>query len=160
MSELALADKGAKEQKHTALKIHPSRFVYDASTMRKLCAITPTAGTPFDALLQPSYWANVAERLRPFDRIEVLAEDGSYFAILLVRAASRLSAKVAVLEKYDLDAVDDTSAESAFFVAWRGPHQKHAVIRAADKLAVQTGFDTKEAAMTWLANNLRSLTVS
>lgn len=159
MSELALADKGVKEQKPTALKIHPTDFHLSADGARKCSVARPREGTPFDALLQPSYWAHIADRLRPFDKIEVHPQDRSFYAELLVLQASRLSAKVHVLKKDDLDVIDDATTENEFFIKWKGA-QKYSVIRAADKLAVQTGFDTKEAAMTWLANNLRSLTVS
>lgn len=144
--------EGAK----TLRKIHPSRFKL-ATHVRNVWSIVPEDGTAYEEILEPSYWTHIAERLRPNDRIEVFAEDGSYFAELIVRSSTRLSAKVQELRKVQLGEVEGASPMSGFDVMWRGPHHKHAVIRLKDKVPLQTGFDTREAAVAWLAVNIRNL---
>lgn len=137
-------------------KIHPSRFKL-AETSRNVYMIVPEDGTPFDSLLEPSYWSHIADKLRPTDRIEVIAEDGSYFAELLVRSQGRMTAKVSVLRKVDLDPPEAASQTLGFDVQWKGPHHKHAVVRLSDKSIMQGSFDTKEMALAWLALNARTL---
>jgi hypothetical protein len=145
---VALSPKGHR-------KIHPSRFK-EASVARNVWAVVPEDGTPFESLLDPAYWAHVGERLRPTDRIEVFAEDGSYFAELMVRSAGRLFAHVEALRKHDFVPVA-VSPSKKYEVEYKGPHLKHAVVRVADKSVMQSGFDTTEAALAWLSLNARSL---
>lgn len=63
-----------------------------AEYARNIFVVTPEHGTPFEDILKPSYWLHVADtvsmRLRPYDRIEVRPEDGSYFAELIVRSVN------------------------------------------------------------------------
>ena len=118
----------------------------------------PEAGVDFAAVLQPAYWTHVAAKLRPGDMIEVRAEDGTWFAILYVVSAQRLSAKVVPLPGYPLE-LDAGEADeiAAFGVKWNGPQHRWAVVRVADKRAMQTGFQSREDAHRWLADNLKSL---
>lgn len=137
-------------------KLHGSRFGL-AEHKRRIWSIVPEHGTEFDEILKPSYWAHVAKQLRITDRIEVHAEDGCYFAELIVRDAGNLFASVGVLRKIDLDTVKSGNAEAGYDVAWKGPHRKFAVIRLSDDAIVKDGFDAKPAALAWLAGNLKSL---
>lgn len=136
-------------------RLHPSRFKV-AEQERNLWLVYPEHGTEFEDLLEPSYWSHIAKNLRPGARIEVLAEDGSYWAELLVRATGNLSASVHPLRKVDLGNIPLPEA-SSFAVEYRGPVLKHAVIRKRDGSSIQSGFDTQEAAMQWLGLNSRTL---
>lgn len=138
-------------------QIAAARFK-EAAQVRNEWVITPEEGTPFEAVLREDYWSHIASRLRPCDIIEVHAEDATFFARLYVRTAGRLWAKVAVMEFVDFTkdapvAVRDTGHE----VKWKGPHMKWAVIRTADKEAVQGGFENKEIAAGWLADYLKQV---
>ncbi len=137
-------------------KIHPSRFKV-ADGARNVWVIVPEEGTRFEDILDPSYWAHISGKLRPTDRIEVYAEDGAYFAELIVRTSGRLTAQVALLRKVDLDPADQASPAVGHEVRWRGPHHKHAVVRMKDNQPIQTGFETKESALQWLSLNARTL---
>lgn len=119
---------------------------------------------PFEDLLKPECWAHVAQLLRPGYRIEVLAEDGSYFAELLVVSAGRLWAKVAVLRKIDLtEAVGEAPAQGAdtvMSIMWSGPHSKFRVIRqnaSGGKDVMRDGFETREEASVWMAEHIKAL---
>ena len=137
-------------------KIHPSRFK-PSDGVRNVWVVVPEEGVPYEALLEDAYWAHVADKLRPMDRIEVLPEDGSYFAELIVRSAGRLYADVAELRKVMLDTAATASPDNRYEVRWKGPHHKHAVVRIADGSVMQAGFDNKDGAMHWLSQNMRSL---
>jgi len=139
----------------TKRKIHPSRFG-SADQKRNIWHVVPEDGTVFDDVLAPVYWAHLASRLRPTDRIEVHAEDGSYFAELVVRSVGNLHAKVQVIRKIDFDvAVEAATDIAGHEVMWKGPHHRHAVVRGKD--IIQGGFETKDAAFSWLATNAKSL---
>lgn len=128
-----------------------------AEHRRNIYTVTPEAGTPYDALLKDGYWAHVSAKLRSGDRIEVLAEDGSYFAELLVLDAGRLYAKVAELRHVKLDVVEVQEGDlmlEGLEVKWQGPHLKWCVLRGKDRLK-----DTmdKASAIQWMKNHVRAV---
>ena len=129
-----------------------------AEQMRNIWFVTPEHDTPFESILDPKYWAHVSWQFKPRDRIEVDAEDGSYFAELIVLDAGRLFAKVAVLRKHEFAKADVTGEEdSGFEVKWAGRHSKWRVIRKADKAVLKEGFEDKQAGLVWVAGHMRSI---
>ena len=138
-------------------KLHPSRKS-PADATRNVWCIVPEAGVEYNDVLKPEFWAHVAKDLRPGDRVEVMAEDGDYFAELYVRRVGKLAADVAELRRKVFKVkVASTEASSGHTVQWKGPHHRWAVVRESDGVAVQPGFQDKEAAFTWLAANMQSL---
>lgn len=109
--------------------------------------VTPEIGTPLPALLEAGYWAHVSAKMRAGDRLEVLAEDGAYFAELLVRDAGNLYAKVGVLSytEFGKEAVESVPG---YEIKWRGPSAKFGVLRGKDVL--KDGFVDKGEARVWL----------
>jgi hypothetical protein len=138
-------------------QLTPSRKTF-AEHSRNQWFVVPEHGTPFDALLDPAFWAHVAYELKPCDEITVHAEDGSYYGRLLVRDASRLYAIVAKLEYHDLDPVDVQQGSSAipkgYEVKWRGPIHKWCVLRGTDVLK---DGQSKDSANQWLREHLRTV---
>jgi hypothetical protein len=124
----------------------------EASYARTVYHVTPEAGTPFEALLRAEYWAHVAIKLRPMDRVEVLAEDGGYFAELLVISTSRLAATVAVLSHVVLTSADQAPAtdEGRYDTKWGGPVAKWRVVRRVDNVVVRDGFANKDEARRFI----------
>lgn len=130
----------------------------EAAQVRREWNVVPEEGTPFEAVLNPVFWVHNARKMRPTDLIEVMPDDASYYARLLVRSVGPLGVEVAKLEYYDLvPQAQSLAAIDRFRVMWKGPHWKHTVIRLEDKKEMQTGFDTAEAAQKWLVENQRSL---
>lgn len=115
----------------------------------------PSPEVAFDALLAPDYWSHVAFQLRPGYRIEVFAEDGSYWAMLIVRAAGKVDAVVAVLDHKTLVAEADKTPDG-YDIKWRGPKAKFGILRRSDSALVQDGFALREDAENWLTSNLMS----
>lgn len=136
--------------------VKESRFI-PADQIRNVWSVVPEEGTPISAMLDPAYWTHVARRLRPSDLIEVRAEDGSFFAVLYVHYVERLSAKVSVLSQTIFDAEATPTDDANFDVMWKGPHHRHAIVRKSDKRTIQHGFESREAAMHWLADNMKAL---
>lgn len=132
-------------------KLTPDRFK-QAEYVRNTFAISPEDGTPFEALLEPAYWSHIAAKLRPTDRIEVLAEDQSYFAEFIVTSASRVGANMVLLRKIDLSS--NTKAEPSaggHRVIYAGVKAKWRVSRVSDKATLKEGFENKQDAEKWLA---------
>ncbi len=140
-------------------QLQPSRCK-QAEYIRLVYGVTPEAGTPFEALLSEHYWAHVSMHFRPGSRIEVFPPEGHYYAELIVRDCGRLYAKVALLRKVELDAIDVGSNDidlSAYDLKYCGPNAQWCVHRKADKALLKSEFGSKYAAQTWLAQHARTI---
>lgn len=142
----------------------PLRFK-QAEYERTIYRCVPEAGTSLGTLLEPPFWAHVAAKLKPYDRIEVIAEDNAYFAELLVLETGRMWAKVRMLTHVMLDAghgEDDAMIAAAegdpeYRIEFKGPHRKHVVVRNSDDAVVKEGISTKGEASQWLRDHIKSL---
>lgn len=127
-----------------------------AEHRRNIFDVVPEHGTPFEELLKDGYWAHVSVKMKPGDHIEVRAEDGSYYAELMVQDAGKLYAKVAKLVYVELDAVDVKEGGlmvEGFQVAWKGPQLKWCVLRGKDRL--KDGMD-KASAVQWMNSHVKA----
>lgn len=121
-------------------------------------AHTPEIGVDLETLLQPDYWTHVASKLRPGYRIEVLAGDGGWWAMLLVRAVGRHEAIVQCLQHVVLgDAQEVTASDMPYEVKWRGPARKFGIVRKADGEVIKDEFPVRELAAKWLNNHMLSM---
>lgn len=108
-------------------------------------------GTTVDDIQEPGYWAHMAAQLKPYDHIEVRAEDGTWIAHLVVMGCDRTWAKVVVDRVMTLTTKDVAMSQaSKYEIAWKGPQHRHAVIRSADREMVKSGFQTREEAGLWM----------
>lgn len=119
---------------------------------------SPEFGVTLDDVLKPDYWTHVAPSLRVGHRIELLAADGSWWAMLIVRAVGRHDAVVQALSKVDLGEHEPALTEdSPYEVKWRGPAKKFGVVRKADSEVIRDEFPVKEQAIQWMQNHMKSL---
>lgn len=147
------------ELKPKLKQLHPQRFVF-AKHQRNIWDAQPEADVTVEDLKNPGYWAHIAKDLRQGDRIEVLADDGSYFAELLVQDVGAGYAKVFLLRSIDLVSVEPGSenpATSEFEVKWSGRHTKFRVIRKSDGKVLQENLVDKSAGNTWIANHMKAM---
>lgn len=128
-----------------------------AQHMRNIWYVTPEFGTPVEALLEPQFWAHVSAKMKPRDRIEVDAEDGSYFLELRVEDAGRLFAKVVVLRRVDLAPTETAEQSAEYKVMWAGPHAKWRIVRAVDKGLVKDGLESRQAAEMYLTSHMKAM---
>ena len=150
----------AEERKLQALSGARLQF---AEQVRNQWQITVPVGTLPDDLLVPAFWAHVGIRLRVRDQIEVWAEDGQWFCVLLVVDRDRNWAKVVpIIGPIGLsrEVTDDQAnagfMEAQFEVLWRGP-RKWSVVRKADRGVVHENEETKDGAEQWLKSNAGAL---
>lgn len=151
-SVVATINKTMQEGKVTQLA--PNRVML-AEQARNLWHASPESGTPLDALLEAKYWAHYAVShsivIRPGDRIEAYADDGSYFAELIVRDVARGGIRVAELRRKEFDKIESVGeAIDGHLIKWQGSKVKWAVIRAADQKRLSEGHADKQQAYDWL----------
>ncbi len=113
---------------------------------------TPEIDTPVSAMLDRGYWAHVSANLRPGDKIEVIPEDFSYFAELIVIDAGKLYANVRLLRNEPLS--EPIKVKAGYDIKWAGPYAKFRVVRGKDVL--QEGFADKSDANAWLENHVKA----
>ena len=152
--------KEAPAQERELRQLNPSRMK-GAEYERDIHVVTPDEGTQPEDMLDPAYWAHVASKLRPWNRIEARANDGSWYAECLVLDASRNWAKIKILNVWNLTTADVSQTQSEVLIAYevrhRGPHNKWSVIRMADSACIHEFEDTELGARTWLTNHLKAM---
>lgn len=117
-------------------------------------------GTTIDHLLEPAFWAHLGQKFRPFDIIEVIPDDGCFYARLLVVACDRLWAKMHVLEHHDLSMARSEmpmTDNQNHDVQWKGGTMKFAVIRRNDGAVLKDQFQNPLEGWQWLEGHLKSL---
>lgn len=133
-----------------AVILNPQRLLL-AEFARQDWIVNAEAGTTVSDVLDPQYWAHCSAQMKPYDRCEVRLETGEWMLELIVLQCDRNWAKVHLLEKYDLTAVESLApAPQKHIVKWRGPQHKHCVVRISDNEVLSTGHETGEAAQAWL----------
>lgn len=114
-------------------------------------AVAPLGASLEDAL-KPEFWSHVAAKARRWDRIELRAEDDTWWADLLVYRAERLALHVRVISRLNLVGATKGTKEpelpKGYDVQWGGPVHKFRVIRTADSEILAHGM-TKEDAIAW-----------
>lgn len=127
--------------------------------LRVLYVVTPHENTGPEDLLKPEYWVNVAEKFKPFDKVEARADDGSWYAEYLVLETSRKWTRMHMLASHNLTTQDVSLTQSKlqeFAVEFKGPHRKHCVIRLSDQEIIHEGESTKSGAHAWLAERIKA----
>lgn len=113
--------------------------------------VTAEEKTPYSRVLEPDYWSNAFSGMRPYDTIRVIAEDGAYFAELLVVDCGHGWVKVKELTKIELSEVKNDKINTGDYeVAWKGPHHKWCVIRSSDNHLLKKELKSKEAGLSWI----------
>lgn len=135
-----------------------SRFL-SAEFGRNIWVVNAEAGTPLKAMLEPGFWAHVSVQMAPRDRIEVTAEDNSFYAELLVVDAGKLFAKVIVIREVKLGSEDKSDLKN-HTVLWGGNNHKWRVVRKDDRALIKSGFEQKQDGELWALSHEKNLAES
>ena len=134
-----------------------SRFMTSVEYKSPLVWYCPEAGTPFEHLLRPEYWASI-KKMPVNAHVYVDAEDASYWAELKVLKTGQGFAKVMVLRHIALaDAGADPAIADGYEIQFRGPILQHRVVRLKDGQVVKQGLTTHDDAVAWLRDHKRML---
>lgn len=135
-----------KQEENRLVQLVPGRFKL-AEYERSDWIVNAPEGATLDDVKKPEFWAFVAPQMRPFDHVEVRADDGTWVAQFIVTAADRTWAKIAEIYTVKLaSAADEMKNSSAFDVDYKGPHKKWCIIRRSDSAMVREGIGTKDEA--------------
>lgn len=120
--------------------------------MRNIFAATVPTGVTLADIQDGKYWTNIAKTLHITDRIEVVSEDGSFFAELYVTSVVQSLVRVKLMRHVDLTSVGEipVGEESEFEVKFRGQIAKHTVQNKKTKEVIKDGFSTQAEAKQWL----------
>ena len=75
----------------------PLAHFKQADNLRNIWCVQAARTVTQEQFLDETYWAHVARMLRAGDRIEIMPEDNTYFAELMVLATGRLYAQVELM---------------------------------------------------------------
>jgi hypothetical protein len=159
-TETTQAPATAEAAERIVQQIQPNR-IRNGDFVRTVYTATAMEGNESDDLLRPDYWAHYAANFKPWDRIEVVANDGTWWAELVVLESGRNWTKMHMMRKISLTTADVAQSQAAkpieYVVLHRGPHCKWSVRRASDNQVVFENGETRDAAETWLKNHMVSL---
>lgn len=133
-----------------------------AEFSRNIHVVTAEPGMPFERCLQADAWAYHAEKMNVADRIEVMADDMTWWAELIVMSLGRNWASVRKLRYVSLTTADVEQTKAGltmadFTVKHRGPHRKWSVIRNSDQEVVFDGGQEQSTATNWLHDHLKTV---
>lgn len=121
-------------------------------------------GVKLDEVCAPAFWAHHSKDLRPWDEIQARAEDGTWFANLVVLDCSRTWARVRLISYHPLTAADVAQSQSAelevqrvvneHLVQHRGP-RGWSVVRKSDKAVLVEMLGEREKAEEWLSQHAK-----
>lgn len=138
------------EAKKPLCKMSERQF-READVVHNRFCVTPPAGTPVEALLNPASWVHLARKLSPRDRIEAMPECGSWLADFVVLYKTDIGATVHLLKKWDLTSTIPEIDEE-YEVVWKGPAIKWCICRKSDGEYLRKDFETQEKAMEAMIN--------
>ena len=136
------------------------RHLLGAEFARQSFRATPPAGVALADLLTPEYWVNVGGKFNPTDIVEVVPEDGAFYARLIVINNGKLWVKMHTLEYVELNPVAKPKSieESAFEAKWFGPNGKwKAISKVGAQPISNDSFQTREEAETYITNHIKTL---
>jgi hypothetical protein len=147
------ADTPTTEAKRIVPALHP-RFFQGAEYVRTHYTATIPAGIKPEDLCAPTFWSHISGKLRPWDHIECIAEDGAFYAELLVRSATSTDANVILLNKIKLDAVRPGEAELLKdYEVSHTPATQWRVLRKSDRRELTSGLKSRDEAIGWISTN-------
>jgi hypothetical protein len=114
-------------------------------------------GTTIDDVMQPEYWAFHAQKLSPWDKIEIQWEDMSQWVEVMVLDCAKTWAKVYIIREERISQgllreecdVAVTRILASHEIVHRGP-RKWSVIRKSDREVIKEDLNLKDDAEEWL----------
>ena len=141
----------------TPLRIIPAPFIADrqeAEYARKNWVITAAIGARPEDIETREFWVNLVHDLKRLDRVEIMPEDGEWFAEVIVRRVAGREIKVGVVNlKRFKDAEVPSEKVGEYTIKWRGPKAMFALMNPDDSV-FKSGFETRGAAHEFLSEHV------
>lgn len=133
----------------------------DTEFNQRQFVMRPERGTTLDEMLNPMYWANVAQRMTVGDTVLVRNESSQNIALLDVDVVQPFAVKVSIRWQREVERAQAeqsvTDIPAGYELKWRGPQNKFCILREADKEIVVSGAESKALAAARLREQLRLL---
>jgi hypothetical protein len=127
---------------------------------RNVWVANTEAGVSLDEIRKPEFFAHVAAKLKPWDRIEVRPDDETFYAELLVRSAGKNWAVTTLIQFTDLAPKEEQAKpQEGYRTEFGGPHHKWRVLRLSDKEVVSKGHTDQASADAWLVEHMKAMKV-
>lgn len=139
-----------------SLKLLPTKL-QNAEHYRTIWGVVVDPGTTLEDIQRAEYWSHVAPRLSRMDKVEVLTEDGEYYAELLVIGTGTGWAKVLLTKHIAFEGEAEPDIESPVKAEWKGPARKWAVVRKSDGVIVADGMPSRHDAETAAIQYVRTI---
>lgn len=151
-------DAADKPERHVE-QLNPIRMKGAEFLRVDAVAIAHANTLPAD-LLKPDYWAHVAKELRPRAHVEVWADDGSWYAEVLVREVGRAYCRVHLKTVINFDEQNAAQSKAIEFggyrVVHRGEFAQWSVIRLSDNQVMREELGTQGAAVDWVNERIKA----
>lgn len=132
------------------INIKPSQFQPITHSVQRVEVIAEP-GQTLEDFLNPRAWATVAQQVRPWALIDVISEDGLFYARLFVKSTTRQTVHVEVLLHKEMDKATKEREYSDYKVEYLGQVKKWCVVRKEDNSTISDGNEAQEDAMRELA---------
>ena len=139
------------------------RFFNTTEQARNSWRVVLTPSEHYEDVFVPSFWANVARRVRMSDIVEVVTQDHRLFALLYVinmdMSESPKWLKVVELVKYDIDATKAVGVldPKDHEVRWGDAQRGFIIVRLSDGAILKENCKTKVEADRWLSEHLKAI---
>lgn len=118
------------------------------------CVTAPAGAKPDDYLEGETYAHVVGRKLKQGDRLEVTAEDRTWFAEVMIVTVSGQMVQAEMLRKYDFAPIAGKEHE-AYEVQWAGPRALWRVLRKTDRHVMVDKLESKSAGVAWVEANAK-----
>jgi len=156
---MAAAEQEVKPQPFNRPLPKPKAALADfklADFNRSCWCISLKVGQSREDFMRPDFWAHVASRMKKHDRVEILHEEGGYFAEVIVKSVEKLGVIVALLREVNLNELETTTVDqSEYTLKFRGP-RKWSILRTADGQVIEENIDTEGQAKQKLVDMTKS----
>lgn len=142
-------------------KLTPNRLKSAEYTVLRY-HVVPEAAVTLEQVQNKTFFTHCANKLKPGNEITVEAEDGSYWAWLLVRSVTGPEVVTETLLAKQFNKIERGSIiVGDYFTQWGGTHDKWRVMRksASDQVPViiSSGHDTEIKAVSWITEHQKAL---
>lgn len=123
-------------------------------------SVTTREALTVEELEHPDTWALAANKLRLFDRVEVMAANGSQLSLGIVTFAKGTQIKVQIYGHYPLHEQKHNEIEyEGFIVKWGGLDRNWIIVEKDSGEVMKENLPTDRAGIKYLEDHYKSLNV-
>jgi hypothetical protein len=144
--------RAAKKEEVRIVQCSPGRMKLREHAHNSWSVNAPTGAVP-DDVKSSDFWSLMSAKLRPFDRFEVIGDDGSWLVEGRVLSCSRNWAEVVIHNSYTFGKATAPDTSKRYKVEWKGPEMLWCVIRNHDSAVIQDKIERKEDAVKFMSEH-------